>query len=210
MEPEKKHKYLPVLITIFVMLLLTVGAVAGVWYYMDKQAEIDKAGLQEQINESNKPNVTTDTTAQTEASSEYTNKEGKYSFNLTTDTIVSEGLYGCEGLCGQSVEISKKQSDTTYQNLFITIGYHINPNGVTLNEILNNDENYKNGNATNIKDFTIGGVTGKSYSTSGMAGDTRHYHFIKNNTAYSIVVSEFNPDGQDAALNEILKTFKFN
>jgi hypothetical protein len=40
MEPEvQKHKYLPVLVTVLVMLFVTAGAVAGVWYYMDKQAK---------------------------------------------------------------------------------------------------------------------------------------------------------------------------
>jgi len=68
MESEKKHKYLPVLITIFVMLLLTAGAVAGVWYYMDKQAEDNRAELQSQIDElrSNIDNDVSEETIETE------------------------------------------------------------------------------------------------------------------------------------------------
>ncbi len=40
MESEvRKHKYLPILIAVFVMLLVTTIAVGGVWYYMDQQAK---------------------------------------------------------------------------------------------------------------------------------------------------------------------------
>lgn len=53
MEPEitKKPKYLPILITAFAMLLLTVGAVAGVWYYMDQQAKKTTEDNAKQISE---------------------------------------------------------------------------------------------------------------------------------------------------------------
>lgn len=52
METEKeKHKYLPVLITVLIMLLFTASLVAGVWYYMRQQADNEKAELQRQIDE---------------------------------------------------------------------------------------------------------------------------------------------------------------
>lgn len=50
-QPEKpKHKYLPVLITILVMLLIAGGLAAGVWYYMDQQAKTNKASADQQIS----------------------------------------------------------------------------------------------------------------------------------------------------------------
>jgi hypothetical protein len=41
MEPEvkKEHKYLPVLITVLVMLIVVALVGGGVWYYMDQQAK---------------------------------------------------------------------------------------------------------------------------------------------------------------------------
>lgn len=36
---EPKHKYLPVLITVLVMLLISAGVGVGVWYYMDQQVK---------------------------------------------------------------------------------------------------------------------------------------------------------------------------
>lgn len=36
---KPKHKYLPVLLTALVLILIGAGVAAGVWYYMDKQAK---------------------------------------------------------------------------------------------------------------------------------------------------------------------------
>lgn len=65
MGQERKHKYLPVLITVLVMLFVAAGIGGGIWWYMDgkaKKAAHDNARdvqrLQGQINELSKSSTT--------------------------------------------------------------------------------------------------------------------------------------------------------
>ena len=65
-EVKKEVKYLPVLLTVLIMLLVAGGATAGVWYYAGQQAKKvaddnakQVAALQKQIDDLNKKSTST-------------------------------------------------------------------------------------------------------------------------------------------------------
>ena len=121
MEPEvQKHKYLPVLVTVLVMLFVTAGAVAGVWYFMDKQAKEDKTAaekttqdLQKQINELSRTQVEANTAdersieeAKIDCTGTYQSKIYGFSISCPTGWKVAES-----GSAGQPGGLSLYKDD---------------------------------------------------------------------------------------------------
>ncbi len=205
MEPEKKeHKYLPVLITVFVMLLITAGAVAGVWYYMDKQSDNDKAELQSQINElrSSVDNDISEETTETEDDEaadwkNYTNTYQSFSLKYPSDWTLTETAGGAT---------LKKGNEG-----FGITGFE-NPNGLDNEEWL--EEEIKNGNIgediQNKSTKTIGDYKVLTFQDNGMI--TRYVYIFGEDSKilevanYTVGIS----DATKSVIEGVIKTIKFN
>jgi len=204
MEPEKKHKYLPVLITIFVMLLLTAGAVTGVWYYMDQQAENDKAELQAQIDElrADVDNDTTEEVADTEEDetagwASYTNTYQGFSLKYPSDWILTETAGGAT---------LKKGNEG-----FGVTGFE-NPNGLDNEEWL--AEEIKNGNiGEDVQSKSTKTIGDYQVLTLQDNGIITRYVYILGEDSKILEVANYTAGISDATksvIEGVIKTIKFN
>jgi archaellum component FlaF (FlaF/FlaG flagellin family) len=99
MDPEvKKHNYLPVLITVLVMLFVVALISGGIWYYMDQQAKKSAAdnakqvaAMQKQINDLNNRAAATSSTTARSASNVFNLNTVKIGDKVAGMTVTSVG-----------------------------------------------------------------------------------------------------------------------
>lgn len=225
MEPQEVKKGAStILVAVLVGLLAVVIAGGGTWYVMDSKTKKDKEAtdkqvteLQKQIDKSNKdaakatpttaPAVNTDKTNP----STYTNVFGKYSFELPEGYVVSEDDQGCEGRCSQEVKIQKKKNDSTFYNMYITIGVVKNFEAIKLEAAIKENQLLKDLSGETI---TIGNVVAKKFNVPRKWGTTK-YIFINGLYEYSVTKEDLGAypgpvKDAEMVVEKIISTFKFN
>jgi hypothetical protein len=144
MEPERKeHKYLGVLITILVMILLTAGSVAGTWYYMNQQAKktsddnaAQVASLQKKITELNKETSTESaTTTRTTPTITKTGSDAAKDFcNTVKSGYIAYGITYQEGDSAEFVSCSMGAASGAGGSGYVLLGKKIGGKWTSIHE----------------------------------------------------------------------------
>lgn len=210
---------------VLISVLASGGLVGGGTYYLANAKAIkDKNALSAQIQEKEAKekslqysnNDLTSKLAAAEAavvaksqspaqSLTHTNELGKFSFDLPEGYIVSKSG-NCEGMCGETLTISKLNSGLSYSDMAITIRTVDYTKPISL-ESWNTDSQYSP--IGELGDLKVGGITAKKYNNGGLF-DVEEIRFTRGNFTYEII-KEGRVDGasQKAAYDKILSTFKF-
>ncbi len=214
MESEvRKHKYLPILIAVFVMLLVTTIAVGGVWYYMDQQAKKDKAAaaeetiqdLRNQINGVNNTGeeTTVGTVSTTADWKTYTNSEYNFSIKYPSNFYVTVG-----GLNPDNT-FSVYFQNVKYQNVEAEspqIGLTLFPKKATdLGLWIKNSPEY----FTDVTDFAQSSIIdGYYFKSSGMVIN-ENYATQNSAKTYAYVIGA--PQGfSECSVTDLAKSLKIN